>query len=74
MRFSVWKGWDQKKFCKKLLKAGYVDVIASDSHGIEKRACHLGRCREVLSKKMGEEYAQRLLCDNPAKIIADALQ
>lgn len=68
------EGMGPKKFCKKMLKAGYVDVIASDSHGIEKRACHLGRCREVLSKKMGEEYAQRLLCDNPAKIIADALQ
>lgn len=68
------EGMAPRKFCKKMLKAGYVDVIASDSHGIQKRACHLGKCREVLNKKYGEEYAKELLCDNPAKIIAGTLQ
>jgi protein-tyrosine phosphatase len=67
------EGISTKKFCKKMLKAGYVDVVASDSHGMDRRACHLGKCRQVLTKKFGEEYAGRLLFGNPAKIIAGAL-
>jgi protein-tyrosine phosphatase len=64
------EGMASKKFCKKMLKERYVDVVASDSHGIRNRACHLGKCREVLTKKFGQDYAERLLHDNPAKIIA----
>jgi protein-tyrosine phosphatase len=67
------EGLSTKKFCKKMMKADYVDVIASDSHGVDKRACHLGQCRQVLLKKFGEEYTGRLLYRNPAKIIAGAL-
>jgi protein-tyrosine phosphatase len=64
------EGLASKKYCKKMLKAGYVDVIASDSHGIRQRACHLDRCWELLQKKFGEAYAKALLRENPAKILA----
>jgi protein-tyrosine phosphatase len=67
------EGSAARRFCKKMLKADYVDVIASDSHGVDRRACHLGKCRQVLAKKYGEEYAERLFYRNPAKIIAEAL-
>jgi protein-tyrosine phosphatase len=66
------EGQAAKRFCKKLLREDYVDVIASDSHGLTKRACHLGKCRQVLSNKFGEEYVGKLFYGNPAKIILDA--
>lgn len=64
------EGMAAKKFCKKMLREELVDVIASDSHGIRERACHLDKCFELLKKKYGSEYAQELLCDNPLKIIS----
>jgi protein-tyrosine phosphatase len=63
------EGLSAKRYCRKMLQARYVDVIASDSHGISERACHLGKCRDVVSKKYGQEYAKRLFQDNPSKII-----
>lgn len=65
------EGMAAKKFCKKMLREELVDVIASDSHGIRERACHLDKCFELLKKKYGSEYAQELLCDNPLKIISE---
>ena len=62
-------GWRMKQFCKKLLKADLIDVVASDSHGIKKRACHMGKCREYVAKKYGEDTAQVLFEENPAMII-----
>ena len=54
---------------KKMLEYGYVDVVASDSHGITRRACHLEQCRAYIEKKLGQEIAERLLQENPAMII-----
>jgi protein-tyrosine phosphatase len=67
------EGIATRRFCKKMLKAAYVDVIASDSHGVDKRACHLDKCYRALAKKYGEAYAERLFYQNPAKIIAEVL-
>jgi protein-tyrosine phosphatase len=66
------EGLAAKRFCRRMLKAGYADVIASDSHDLDRRACHLGKCRQMLAKKFGEEYAGRLFYGNPARIIAEA--
>lgn len=62
------EGLSSKHFCKKMLQSGYVDVIASDSHSMGKRACHLDKCYTFLIKKYGEEYAKQLLYDNPYRI------
>lgn len=67
------EGMSIKKFCKKMLRESLVDMIASDSHGIRKRACHMGKCREFLEKKYDEEYAQRLLRENPLRIISGSI-
>lgn len=67
-------GMAVKHYCKKMLKAGYVDVIASDSHGITKRACHMDKCQAFLEKKYGKEYAQKLLYDNPYRIWENVVQ
>lgn len=66
--------WGVKRFCGKLLKNGFVDVVASDCHGITQRASHMKKCQEYLVKKYGTEYAERLLSTNPAKIIARETQ
>lgn len=63
------EGRGPKKFCKKLLKAGYTDIIASDSHGINSRVCNMGKCYEYVTKKFGADYADDLFENNPRKII-----
>ena len=46
------EGMGPKKYCKKMLKAECVDAIASDSHGIKNRANHMGKCYELIEKKI----------------------
>ncbi len=58
-----------KNLCKKALKNGCVDMIASDSHGSEYRRNHLGDCYQEVSKHYGEAVAQRLFIENPGKIL-----
>jgi protein-tyrosine phosphatase len=68
------EGMAAKKFCRRMLKAGYADVIASDSHDLKRRPCRLGKCRQEVVKKYGEEYAGRLFYGNPMEIIEDAVE
>jgi protein-tyrosine phosphatase len=58
-----------KRYCRSLLKEGWVDVIASDSHGIHKRTCHMGDCYDHIERKYGHEYAETLFHRNPEKVI-----
>lgn len=64
-------GRAEEKLCRKLLKNQWADIVASDAHGTEKRACHLGKCREYVAKKYGEDYAELLFRRNPKKIVED---
>lgn len=61
-------GREEKKYTKKLLKAGYVNVIASDSHGIETRVCHMDKCYAYVAKKFGADAADLLMEKTPRKI------
>lgn len=63
------EGMGPKKYCRKLLKEELVDAIASDSHGIKSRACHMQKCRERIEKKYGLQEAEKLFEKNPLKII-----
>lgn len=62
------EGHGPKKYCKKLLKEGRMDMIASDSHGIEKRTCNMAKCFAYVGKKYGAEYANELFAEKPAEI------
>ena len=62
------EGHGPKKYCKKLLKEGWIDMIASDSHGIEKRTCNMAKCYAYVGKKYGAEYANELFAEKPAEI------
>lgn len=61
-------GRESKRYTRKLLKAGMVNVIASDSHGIEDRVSHMDKCYTLLQKKFGEDEAERLMERTPRKI------
>lgn len=61
-------GHGTKAYCKKLLKKGLVDMIASDSHGISKRSCHMGKCYDYVGKKYGADYANELFVKKPSEI------
>jgi protein-tyrosine phosphatase len=62
-------GRGAKKLCKALLKAALVDVVASDSHGIQERACHMRQCHDYVAKKYGAQTAERLFCETPAQVL-----
>lgn len=52
----------------KLLKAGWVDIMATDAHAPYRRAPDFTDALKVASKIIGREAAERLVRDNPAKI------
>ncbi len=60
-----------EKFCKKALSKGWVDVVASDSHGIKHRTNNMAKARDFIEKKYGEEYANYLFLEVPLKIVED---
>ncbi|MCD8149551.1 MAG: capsular biosynthesis protein [Clostridiales bacterium] len=62
-------GRDAKRFCKHLLKHEMVDVVASDSHGIKRRPCHMEKCRAYIRRKYGESMATRLFETTPEAIL-----
>ena len=62
-------GRGPKKYCKKLLKNEMVDIVASDSHGLEKRSCKMEKCYEYIHKKFDRSYADRLTIYTPARIL-----
>lgn len=63
------EGFKTKGFTKKLLKRGYVDFVASDSHDMVKRANNLGKCRDYLYKKYDERYVDKITYYNALEIL-----
>jgi protein-tyrosine phosphatase len=63
-------GFGDKRFCKKLLKNEWVDIIASDTHGHDERNSHMGQCYEYISNKYDSDYANLLFYKNPNKLLA----
>lgn len=62
-------GFRTKSYCKKLIQYNMIRFIGSDAHDLKKRAPNLGRCAEYLKKKVGRLYTDRIMRENPAKII-----
>lgn len=65
------EGRQQKGFCKKMLKEGLVDIVASDAHGIRYRVCNLKQCHDYIARRYGEGTARKLTSTNPARILMD---
>ena len=61
-------GYAIKRLCKKILKAGLADIVASDSHDMTERKNNMQECMRYVSKKYGGEEAGKLFIKNPRKI------
>jgi protein-tyrosine phosphatase len=68
---SLTGGWGPaaKKFCEKMIKNEQVHVIATDAHDLDHRPPILSAARRVVTKMVGEKYAQAVFCDIPAAIV-----
>ena len=64
-------GGRYKKRCWKIMKTGIIDLVASDSHHIGFREPNLGDCAAVLRKKLSDSEYQRIMFDNPRRIVED---
>lgn len=62
-------GFGIRYFTKKLLKKHLVHFVATDAHDTGSRAPKLLECRNYISGKYGEEYADRLFYHNPMCVI-----
>ena len=62
-------GFGISHFTKKLLKKELVDFVATDAHDAKSRAPELLECRNYITRKFGEDYSDRILYDNPLKVI-----
>ena len=59
-----------KRTARKLIDLEAADFIASDTHDLTERACHMAECRELISRKYGENAAKRLFWDNARQILS----
>lgn len=64
-------GRGAERFCKKLLKNQWADLIASDAHGRKDRRSHMEKCQKAVEKKYGMIYAKQLFIKNPMRIISN---
>jgi protein-tyrosine phosphatase len=60
---------DMQRSALKMIKKGYIHVVASDAHDARKRPPVLSAAHEAVSRKLGSEIAERLFTCNPLKII-----
>lgn len=66
------EGWSTRRFCRQLLKDRCVHLIGSDAHDLRRRGMCLGECAAYLEKKLGYQEAQRILQENPEKLVTNA--
>ena len=58
-----------KKFCLKLMQNDLLDFVGSDAHNLSDRPPRLAECAAYIEKKMGEAYCDKIMSQNPLKII-----
>jgi protein-tyrosine phosphatase len=59
----------EHKFTRKLLKENKAHFIATDAHDMNSRSPLLKKCVKYLSKKYAKSYIDKLLYDNPRKVL-----
>ena len=60
---------DLRELALKMIKKGYVHVVATDAHDTLKRPPILSVAYEIISRKVDKDAANRLFMHNPLKII-----
>lgn len=64
-------GFSRKQTCKRLIQENLIHFIGSDAHGIKRRQQNLGLCREYMQDTYGYEYTNKIMSENPEKIIKE---
>ena len=61
----------ERRWCRKVLLAGYISFLGTDMHGVHHRAPDSDRALVWIRKKGGDTLARQLSVENPEKIILD---
>ena len=67
------EGWKSRLVSHFLLKRGWVDVVASDAHDLDRRKPEMEKCADLLRRRYGEDVEKRLLWRNPLQICKDRM-
>jgi protein-tyrosine phosphatase len=62
-------GWRVFRFTKKLVRNGWIHLMATDAHSVEHRPPLMGKALKKLSKLVGESQAQDMVATIPERII-----
>lgn len=60
-----------KKLSEALLKNGYVDFVATDTHGVRSRTPRLDDVYYIIAEDFSKSLADKILIENPEKVILD---
>jgi protein-tyrosine phosphatase len=60
---------ENARWCKKLVKEGYISLFGTDAHDMEDRAPYIKEYASWIEKKCGGDYLESAFWDNPQKII-----
>ncbi len=63
-------GSPSQKMAEQMLEQGWVHFLATDAHSPHARRPLMHRAWERAAKRVGTEVANRLCCQNPARIVA----
>lgn len=58
-----------KKWVFKGIKNGTISFVASDAHDLQHRPLMMKEAYDIISKKIGKEYANRVMQENQEKLI-----
>lgn len=59
------------RYCRKLVKEGYIDLFGSDAHNMKERAPRYQEAVTWLKKHCSEEEIRRMLMDNPPLVLQE---
>lgn len=62
-------GFFAKRWLRKAMESGCVDLAATDAHNVSSRSCQMKKCYEILQKEWGRETADRLCIHTPRQLL-----
>lgn len=63
-----YSGWKTKRFLKRLLKQGLIDMIGSDAHDMQERTPGMEKCMKYLNKRLDSTYCEQLFGGNAQQV------
>ncbi len=60
---------ENARWCKKLVREGYISFFGTDAHDMEERAPYINDYASWIEKKCGQDYLEKTFSRNPKKMI-----